>query len=1470
MSSPFNPVTAASSTASRSDKTIKVETPSIPPADPNNVGVAGSTPVSDGSKFLWEEHTWNVMESMTKQDPYFWVKHQIESFDNFLDTIGQIIKHNSPIVININESYDKDLRRHKNRCVVTFNEIFMSAPLVEDRANGIKRMLPNMARQRDLTYAATLYVDVTQEWFEWSPDSNRYESTNHHTEEKVPLTKIPIMVGSKYCYLYGLSPHRRAELGESEQDSGGYFVVNGTEKVVIAFERPRENAIRVYPTKSNVTAYVDRVEVKSTQDQRFFPIRETSAFLLTEKNSANGIHGQEISVKIKYIRNEIPLFVVFRALGVISDKAIMELILHDVDGEVDSNFVNLLLPSANKANKIKSLDDPTKTISIRSQEDALRYIAHPKNLTYNVDYLKDVEDEARLTFAKSLLDKEFLPHMNPPNGEPNNRKKAFFLGHMIRQLLECHLGIRPYDDRDHYSNKRLNTTGPLLAKIFTHNFKRLVNKIKTNISKQSVSDTAGNGHRGLRKDIQSCTIETALKYALSTGNWATSKSGSTSSADKGVAQVLQRLTPYSALSHLRRIVSPLERAGSKLIPPRKLHPTQFGMICPNETPEGAQVGTVKNMAMSVYISIPTSTAPIYACLNELGIRLLEEIWVGELKAATSVFVNGHYYGILPSEIVPNVYRELKLLKRDGTFDIYTSISWNIEYREMHILTDGGRYCRPLYVVEENMETGEFEPVITQRWNQQIGTEPGMTYGKALIEKRMKWNTLVTGTGATASICSGGDGDTYEERLTKAGVIEYLDTAELATAMIATTAYSLKGGFNIDGVNRRTPSAENPLKNTQWTRYNYLELHPIMILGVISQMIPFSDHNPSPRNCYQCLWKEEHVLMADGETKRIADIRVGDQVITVDPDTAETSVANVINQYVRPTEKQIVKITTHAGRSLTCTEDHPILTLDGWKKAGSLTESDLICINPNNSETYTAESRNHEALTAVSGIMLKNDCIYVPFRSCEPVSNVEIADITIDNPWHSFVTGSGIVVHNSSMGKQALGVPTTNFNSRFDTNNYVLLYVQRPLVNPRTMSLVGFDELPTGQQVMVAIMTWTGYNQEDSVMLNGSALDRGRMNILASKTYKDKESKKAANALRSKTAIGGREKFMKPSPAQTKDMRVGSYAHLDESGFAKPGSKVSGGAVVIGKTIELSSEEQKIYDKKYKDISKNLKKNDYGIVDKVIDGNQSAYVNSDGEVIGKLRVIHRRKPIIGDKFAARSAQKGTCGMIYNQHDMPFSAQATVPDLIMNPHAIPSRMTIGQILEGQAGKVACHNGEYVDASSFTEYPRQRMEEDLVENGFQKNGDEIVYNPHTGEQMRVPIYITPTYYQRLKHMVDDKVHARDRGPVTLLTRQPQEGRSRDGGLRVGEMERDALIAHGVAFFLKERMVDFSDLFRVYVSKRHKAIVMANPDRDFYMYGGERLSKDEVREVQIPYACKLLFQELGAMGVKLELKVN
>jgi DNA-directed RNA polymerase II subunit RPB2 len=367
-------------------------------------------------------------------------------------------------------------------------------------------------------------------------------------------------------------------------------------------------------------------------------------------------------------------------------------------------------------------------------------------------------------------------------------------------------------------------------------------------------------------------------------------------------------------------------------------------------------------------------------------------------------------------------------------------------------------------------------------------------------------------------------------------------------------------------------------------------------------------------------------------------------------------------------------------------------------------------------------------------------------------------------------------YQSAMGKQAVGVHCTNFGVRMDTIAHVLHYPQRPLVQTKVARLVNHDLLPSGINAIVAIACYTGFNQEDSVILNQSAVDRGLFCSTVTKTYKEYNIKNHSN--------GEEEFFTNPDPDTTRNMRPYNYDKLAPDGFVPENTMVQGGDVIIGKCMPNKANSQITF----KDTSVALKANERGFVDRnCCNDSYCINVNGDGYVFAKIRVRSIRVPTIGDKFATREGQKGTAGIVYRQEDMPFSPSTGItPDVIMNPHAIPSRMTIGQLLECIMGKAACALGTCGDSTPFTDASVEGIAKVLLEQGMEPYGDELLHNPRTGHQMPVRIFMGPTYYQRLKHMTCDKVHARGAsGPVVLLTRQPAEGRSREGGLRLGEME-------------------------------------------------------------------------------------
>jgi DNA-directed RNA polymerase II subunit RPB2 len=365
-------------------------------------------------------------------------------------------------------------------------------------------------------------------------------------------------------------------------------------------------------------------------------------------------------------------------------------------------------------------------------------------------------------------------------------------------------------------------------------------------------------------------------------------------------------------------------------------------------------------------------------------------------------------------------------------------------------------------------------------------------------------------------------------------------------------------------------------------------------------------------------------------------------------------------------------------------------------------------------------------------------------------------------------------YQSSMGKQAMGIYALNFRERFDAMSHVLCYPEKPMVSTYMSRFFGAQTLPAGQNIIVAIMTYTGYNQEDSNMINRAALDRGRFRSIFYRTYKDEERKNQSS--------GEEEKFCRPDPTETKHMKNAQYDKIGEDGFVPKDTYVTPDDILIGKVVPLRVPTGAVLPagaKKSRDVSKMPRNNEKGYVDKI-------YKNRNGEGYSfvKIRMRQDRIPEIGDKFSSRHGQKGTMGMILNPEDMPQTASGIVPDIIINPHAIPSRMTIAQLMETLMSKVGCMGGCLGDGTPFGETTVDDLAGLLRDQyGMEPYGNEIMYNGYTGRMMETSIFIGPCYYQRLRHCSADKMHSRASGPLVMLTRQPAEGRAREGGLRFGK---------------------------------------------------------------------------------------
>ena len=485
---------------------------------------------------------------------------------------------------------------------------------------------------------------------------------------------------------------------------------------------------------------------------------------------------------------------------------------------------------------------------------------------------------------------------------------------------------------------------------------------------------------------------------------------------------------------------------------------------------------------------------------------------------------------------------------------------------------------------------------------------------------------------------------------------------------------------------------------------------------------------------------------------------------------------------------------------------------------------------------------------------------------DPLTLLGVVAGLIPNPHHN---QSPRNTYQSAMGKQAIGAIGLNEYVRMDGLIYTMIYPMKPMVKTRTIDLINFDQLPGGQNACIAVMAYSGYDIEDAVVLNKASIDRGFGRCMVLRKHQT-SIRRYANGAQDRTCGA-------PDSSQFRDgdqdKRFERYRALDNDGICLVGEKMDNGSIMVNKesptdistpveSSELAGRES-LSQQEYKYSGLGYRSSAPAYVDKVL-----ITSNENEQFLIKVMVRQVRRPEVGDKFASRHGQKGVCGLIVPQTDMPFNEFGHPPDLIMNPHGFPSRMTVGKLIELLVGKAGVYEGRQAYASAFgeefgsTDTPAAASEI-LIRNGLNYMGKDILYSGTSGEPLDAYIFSGPVFYQKLKHMVLDKMHARARGPRAVLTRQPTEGRSRDGGLRLGEMERDCLIAYGASNLIMERLMHSSDGFSANVCMKCGLLQYQNWCQ--YCRSGE-----EVADIRIPYACKLLFQELQSMNVTPRLRLQ
>jgi DNA-directed RNA polymerase subunit B' len=461
------------------------------------------------------------------------------------------------------------------------------------------------------------------------------------------------------------------------------------------------------------------------------------------------------------------------------------------------------------------------------------------------------------------------------------------------------------------------------------------------------------------------------------------------------------------------------------------------------------------------------------------------------------------------------------------------------------------------------------------------------------------------------------------------------------------------------------------------------------------------------------------------------------------------------------------------------------------------------------------------------------------------------------PYANFSRGDRVNYGASKGVKQALGLYLANYHLRMDTYSNILHYLQTPLTRTKTSDVLGFDSHPGGQNFIVAVIPHSGYNMEDALILNKGAIERGLGRSTFYRPYSTVEMRYP----------GGQEDIIQIPDKSTRGYRSEYvYRHLGDDGIADVESRVESDDILIGKTSPPrflgSISKFKIGVEHRRETSVAVRHGEKGFVDFAI-----ITEDQEGNKLVKVRVRDEKIPEIGDKFSSRHGQKGVIGLILPEEDMPFSESGLIPDLLANPHGIPSRMTVGHVLELLASKSACFRNTPVDGSAFSSDPVEELQQILFNNGFKRNGKEVLYDGITGEPFEVEIFIGVIYYHKLRHMVDNKLHARSRGPVQLLTRQPTEGRSKRGGLRMGEMEKDCLVAHGSSLLLKERFD--SDATQIPICNKCGLVSIHDHTRDT-LYCSVCGETSTVTLVQMSYAFHIMLMELLSVGIYPKLKLK
>jgi DNA-directed RNA polymerase II subunit RPB2 len=1313
------------------------------------------------------------------------IRHQVESTNYF-------IKHQMQATINMfnprrvvsDEDYNIDTGDHNLSVSYSISNLKFYPPQLYENNGATKPMFPQEARLRNFTYASKSTVDIH------FTIAHRYdtEATNHDmnamrtTQFTIPGIKfidMPIMVGSSNCIVDQYKRNFHSTMDECPRDCGGYFIVKGSDKVVIGQEHAAENRPYVFLSKKPKWDFI--AEYRSVPDTKCISPKQMEMAVSTKTN----IYGHGIHVTLPRMRQKVSveLFVLFRALGITSDKQICDIIVLGVD-------------NVKKAEMLRYLE--------ASIYDASQYVHERENIC------EDAFAHFMTTVSYNIYTKQ--------------------------KTTKIKQSIAPTLDTNNTTDKTDESTG--IMSDFMNNYLEATKQVKM----PPMNQTTLLNHTAQLRELLRRTFQ--VTYPMFCG-LATTGDDMVSSNEtefmsihthvEAMMQIMRYSTQYKTTF---RNCASFSVFFLNIIRGRKTH-TQTAK---STTKKREYTRDILNNELFPHCK--TQTQKIYL-LGTVANRLIQTALGWVEPADRDSYINKRIE--LTGTLINNLFRNL--------------YSRFIKEFDKHIVReiDAGSWTDPSTIVHSSNIHKMFIPNTVEN-----GINRALSTGDFSVKQ------------------SGGN-----NKVGVAQVLSRLNNAAVLSHIRRINTPLEKTGELI---------APRKLHGTTAGFLCPIETPESHSVGVVKQ-IGMLTHVTIPTQSSFTLYDEVAPYITELELDNPG--QYGDKVkvfingtwlgVAKDPltcyrdlkDKKYRGIINVYTSVIFDIPKLEIRLCTDAGRLcrpvLRVRDNKVLITREHivQLQKGKLTWHDLVVGDGNNFpesviEYIDVEEQAYAKIGMKLGLLPDGSIKYLHHTAVEPrlFSTIRYTHCEIHpSIWFGVIAScipfphfnqSPRNAYQTAMGKQAMGVTSTN-NVRMDKTAYEMNYPSKPLVNTRMADILNMNSLPSGCQVHVAIMSYTGYNQEDSVLINQAAVDRGLFVTTVYHTEKDDDKNSS------------RDEVVRcvPDKTNTRGMKMGNYSKLNkQTGFNPENTHIINRDMLWGKKVQIKEnrgDPTKIF--KFEDQSRICRTHEDTYIDRNFTGR-----NGEGYNFAKVRTRTFRKMNIGDKLASRSAQKGTAGMIMAEEDMPFTADGIRPDIILNPHAIPSRMTIAQLVETLIGKLLLELGLFGDGTCFGDISVENIIEALGLVGFQSHGNEIMYDGFSGKQIEASIFVGPVYYQRLKHMVNDKEHSRSIGPMVNLTRQPADGRSRDGGFRVGEMERDVFIAHGIPEFCMDRMFYSSDKYGVHVCKKCGMIATFNNGNFGKQYSMEKFSTHECRTcrnisdfgyVNLPYAAKLLFQELQTINV-------